>query len=294
VKTETEKKSELISSPCQQRTRIVFKKGMGLFLQSPMGGYLHLKIFGLLLQVLPYAWKRRLSAHLGGPDVRWSLLQLPRFGFIPKHIMDVGAFKGDWTRVCFEVFPEATITCIEPQDAPQEELRNLASRHSNINVIQTLLGRSVGNSVPFEEKGSGSSVLMNSNGGTKKPMTTIDALIEQGHCQPPELLKLDVQGYEIEVLEGYTHDFDACKVIQCEINLLPIVQGAPLLHEIVNYLYSREFVMFDVDELIRAPSDGAVWQIDALFCRTDSPLRRERVWRPKSSNISNHVQRLNL
>jgi hypothetical protein len=31
--------------------------------------------------------------------------------------------------------------------------------------------------------------------------------------------------------------------------------------------------MFDVDQLILSPFDGAMWQIDALFCRIDSPLR---------------------
>jgi len=92
---------------------------------------------------------------------------------------------------------------------------------------------------------------------------------------------LDVQGYEVEVLEGWTIGFDRCEVIQSEISLLPIVPKAPLLHEFVSYLYKRGFVMFDVDELIRAPSDGATWQIDAMFCRLDSYLRTERVWRKK-------------
>jgi hypothetical protein len=90
---------------------------------------------------------------------------------------------------------------------------------------------------------------------------------------------LDVQGYELEILEGFTKNFDVCQVIQIEISLLPIVKGAPILHEVVNYLYRREFVTCDVDELIRAPLDGAVWQIDAMFCRIDSYLRTERIWR---------------
>jgi FkbM family methyltransferase len=237
------------------------------------------KMFGFLLRILPPEQKRRLGADLGVLDMRESLRQLCRFGFIPKHVMDVGAFKGDWTRICLDIFPGAAIMCIEPQDAPQEELNKLASEHSNVKVIQTLLGRTERENVPFEEIGSGSSVLLNSRKEEKRSMTTINSLIESGLCKPPELLKLDVQGYELEVLEGYTHDFDACKVIQCEISLLPIVQGAPLLHEVVSYLYKRGFVMFDVDELIRAPSDGATWQIDALFCCVDSPLRTKRIWR---------------
>jgi FkbM family methyltransferase len=210
------------------------------------------RLLGLLLRILPQGLQRRIGVHLGAADIRWSLMQLRRFGFIPRHIMDVGAFRGDWTRISLDIFPEATITCIEPQDAPQEELKKLAGKHSNVKVIQTLLGRSKRENVPFREIGSGSSVLLNSGEETKRPMTTIDALIEEGYCKLPQLLKLDVQGYELEVLEGYTHDFDACKVIQCEISLLPIVQGAPHLHEVVNYLHRRGFVMFDVDELIRA------------------------------------------
>lgn len=236
---------------------------------------------GLFLKTLPEELRRRLSAHLGVPDVHWSLMQLRTFGFSPKHVLDVGAFKGDWTRICLDVYPEAFITCIEPQDLPHIELKKIAEEHQNIRIIQTLLGRSIRDSVQFEDIGPGSSVLIDSS-KNKRKMTTIDALIEDGYCKPPELLKLDVQGYEIEVLEGYTHNFYNCKVIQIEISLLPIVEGAPLLYDVVNYLYKRGFVMFDVDELIRAPSDGAVWQIDVLFCRPDSNLRTERVWRKEA------------
>jgi FkbM family methyltransferase len=216
--------------------------------------------------------------HLGVPDVGWSLLQLRRFGFAAENVMDVGAFKGDWARICLNIFPKAMITCVEPQDGPQKELKKIANEYSNIKIIQALLGKSAFGNVSFKEIGSGSSVLLNSCEGCQRPMTTIDALIRGGYCKAPELLKLDVQGYELEVLEGYTQNFDICQVIQIEINLLPIVQGAPLLHEVIPYLYKRNFVMFDVDELICAPSDGAVWQIDALFCRMESFLRRKRVW----------------
>ncbi len=58
------------------------------------------KMFGFLLRILPPEQKRRTGVDLGAPDIRWSLMQLRRFGFIPKHVMDVGALKGDWTRTC--------------------------------------------------------------------------------------------------------------------------------------------------------------------------------------------------
>jgi FkbM family methyltransferase len=232
-----------------------------------------------LLQRIPEDWKRRIGVHLGAPDIRWSLRQLRSFGFNPSSVLDGGAFRGDWARACLSIFPQARITCIEPQDESQKSLRALASSNPNVQVIQTLLGARTSARMVFAGQGSGSSVLLDSGNARVSSMTTIDQLIKDGDCAPPELLKLDVQGYELEVLEGWNFEFERCQVIQCEISLLPLVPGAPMLEEVIAYMARRDFLMWDVDELIRAPSDGAVWQIDALFCRKDSPLRRERVWR---------------
>ena len=244
------------------------------------------KLLGAFIRILPEEPRRRLGVHLGSPDLQWSLMQLRRLGFIPKHIMDVGAFKGDWARVGVKTFPEATIFCIEPQNESQQDLQELAREYSNIKVIQTLLGASKRENVPFQQIGQASSLLLrNANNEMTSSMTKIDLLIESGLCEPPELLKLDVNGYEIEVLKGWTKRFEFCQVIQSEINLLPSVPDAPLLHEFVAYLYERGFVIYDIEEFIRAPSDGTVWLIDALFCRINSPFRKERVWRPKASNI---------
>ncbi|HME43774.1 MAG TPA: FkbM family methyltransferase [Syntrophorhabdales bacterium] len=233
----------------------------------------------LLLSYLPPEWKGRLRTHLGGPDLRWSLRQLARFGFAPKTVTDVGAFHGDWTRICLEIFPKAEITCVEPQEEAKFILSELTSAYTNVRAIQILLGKEVSNSIPFTEEGPGSSVLGNGLKRSRRSMTTLDNLIETGVSKPPQLLKLDVQGYETEILKGYTKYFHSCEVIQCELSLLPLLTDAPLLDEVVSYLRQRDFVMFDIEEIIQAPSDGAVWQIDALFCRKDSPLRTERMWR---------------
>ena len=231
------------------------------------------------LGILPKNVKRRLGVHLGAPDLEWSLRQLRRFGFCPKHILDVGAFEGGWATMCLQMFPASHITCIEPQEASQRTLRDFEGNHPNVKVVQTLLGRHVRERVPFEDRGTGSCVFCGVCGeGSAKPMTTIDALISKDVCCPPEFLKLDVQGYEIEVLEGWTRGFEQCEVIQIEMSLLPLVPGAPLLHEVVAYLHRRGFVIYDIEELICSPSDGAVWQIDVLCCRENSPLRTERVW----------------
>src|ERR1700720_2478472 len=49
-----------------------------------------------------------------GADVLFSVLK--RFGFSPKHIVDVGANHGNWTRASLQYFPEAQYTLLEPQN----------------------------------------------------------------------------------------------------------------------------------------------------------------------------------
>ena len=230
-----------------------------------------------ILRRLPLGWKQRLRVHLGVPDVRWTLSQLRRYGFSPGPVMDVGAFKGDWARICMDVFPSSSVTCVEPQERAQECLHRLAAAHPRMKVIQTLLGRAV-KEVPFQEVGSGSSVWLEGPSDSKRAMTTIDTLIESGSCRRPELLKLDVQGYEMEVLEGFTTYFNECQVLQIEMSLMPVVKGTPLINEIMAYLHTRGFVMFDITGLYRSTSDGALWQMDAFFCHIDSPLRLNHVW----------------
>jgi FkbM family methyltransferase len=154
-----------------------------------------------MLKLIPGDWKRRIAVHLGSPNIVWSLKLLQRFGFSPDHALDVGAFRGEWAKTCLDVFPDADITCIEPQKGMQTPLLLLADQNPNLHVIQTLLGSQEAAAVPFREEGSGSSVLLSPKTASTSPVTTIDHLISTGRCKPPNLLKLDVQGYEIEVRE---------------------------------------------------------------------------------------------
>ncbi len=55
------------------------------------------------LALIPERYRATLAVHLGRPDLRFSLLQLRQFGFMPKHVLDGGAYHGEWTAQCLEV-----------------------------------------------------------------------------------------------------------------------------------------------------------------------------------------------
>lgn len=233
----------------------------------------------VVLQAIPEAKRDRLAVHFGRPDLRFSLMQLKQFGFVPASVLDGGAYHGDWARTCLEIWPTANVLCIEPQANAQTYLQRLATeKQPQLKVMQGLLGSSVRDAVPFNDSGTGSSVLHSHDAKSSYPMWTIDSLAERSSTAF-DLVKLDLQGLELEALAGFERNMQHCTILQLELSLLPLISGAPLIAEVLAYLNERGFVIYDVDELIRSPSDGAVWQIDALFCKKDSDLRTARKWR---------------
>ena len=60
---------------------------------------------------------------------------LKRFGFDPKHILDVGANRGKWTREATQYFPAAQYTLVEPQDDLKAHVMDLVNGGFRIHWI---------------------------------------------------------------------------------------------------------------------------------------------------------------
>jgi hypothetical protein len=110
-------------------------------------------------------------------------------------------------------------------------------------------------------------------------MRTLDQIVQEqfGDC-PPDFLKLDVQGYELEVLKGAEKSLPRMQVILTEISLLDIHQKVPLLAEVITWLNDRDWVAYDICGLTRRPLDQALWQADFIFVPHNSPLRADKRW----------------
>lgn len=164
-------------------------------------------IFGPRLKSLvPRDVKNFCKKALGVPSMELGLLNMRRNGFSPEIVVDIGAFRGEYTRMCKRVFPNAHILMIEPQKARQRDLMELQGEYTNVAYTPALLGPAQREAVGFYESGSASSVLsVRENGESPTvylPMTTLDLVTENTPFAKPDLVKLDVQGYELEVLQG--------------------------------------------------------------------------------------------
>ncbi len=87
---------------------------------------------------------------------------------------------------------------------------------------------------------------------------TLDALAQDHHLASPILIKADVQGAELRVLEGARDILPATALVILEVSFLPFFDGGPEHARVVSFMESRGFVIYDVLGLSRRPLDGAL------------------------------------
>jgi hypothetical protein len=104
----------------------------------------------------------------------------------------------------------------------------------------------------------------------EKTATTLDAVLASRGLKV-DFLKLDVQGYELDVLKGGEHVLSQSEAVLLEASLVPTNAGAPLVSDVVRFMDERGFRLVDVCGEIRR-RDGVLWQVDLLFLRTTSRL----------------------
>lgn len=81
-------------------------------------------------------------------------------------------------------------------------------------------------------------------------------------------LKLDVQGSELGALEGASGLLHQVTLIECELSIVPLYQGQPLLIDILNYLQNHGFDLVALEPGFYDPENGAHLQFDGFFLRS--------------------------
>jgi hypothetical protein len=82
-------------------------------------------------------------------------------------------------------------------------------------------------------------------------------------------LKIDVQGYEKQVLDGAARTLQRVAGVQCEISLVPLYAGGPLLPEMLEYMNARGFRLHSIEVAMIDPASSQLLQIDGIFYRDE-------------------------
>ena len=82
-------------------------------------------------------------------------------------------------------------------------------------------------------------------------------------------LKIDTQGFEMQVLEGAGTRLSEIKLIQLEASLVPQYMGESLIEDLIAYLRSRSFVPIWIINGYAAEPSFQLYQADVIFARSD-------------------------
>lgn len=95
---------------------------------------------------------------------------------------------------------------------------------------------------------------------------TLDALFENLRGEAGQVwLKIDTQGYELQVLKGAARSLAQIPTIQLEMSLVPLYRAAPLYQDCLAYLTARGYRLVSLEPGPAHPVTGELLQVDGIF-----------------------------
>ena len=213
-------------------------------------------------------------------DPEWVLQNLIQ-SKEPAAIFDIGANKGQFAKHCRKLGYRGWIYSFEPGTEAFSELKAEKSRDRKWLCFQVGMGaqeRAV--RLGVTENSESSSILsMKAAHLEAAPeskvvswedikLITLDQWMIENLIQTDSIfLKIDVQGFEVEVLKGASKALEKTKILQVEMSLQPLYEGAPDFREIYDWAASHGFVSFSFLPNFVDRRSGQWLQVDGLFVR---------------------------
>ncbi|MBE2185806.1 MAG: FkbM family methyltransferase [Rhodothermales bacterium] len=192
---------------------------------------------------------------------------LHRQGFRFRTVVDGGANIGQFARAAAETWPDARVVSFEPlPDAAKTLRRNVDGRAE---VVEAALGAVSGTTTFFRTDYTLASSVLRPDDPTATPLTvrltTLDEELEALPIDRPLLLKLDLQGYELEALRGGKRVLGEADAVLLETPFRVSYDGEPLFREILAFMEDAGFIFL---RPLDVWDDGhEIRQMDALFVR---------------------------
>ena len=202
-----------------------------------------------------------------------------------RTVVDVGANRGQFALFALHTFPAARIVSLEPLAVPAARFRRVFAKERRVTLHHAALGPETGQSTMHVSGHDDSSSLLpitDTQGrlfrGTNEVRTEtvrtapLSEFLDGGSIEEPALLKLDVQGYELEALRACGELLDKFTYVCAEGSFIELYEGQVLADDLVAWLRERGY------ELVRSyggisDEHGQPIQTDMLFKRTDNRQR---------------------
>lgn len=207
------------------------------------------------------------------------LSHVKRLGFAPAAVIDVGVAYG--TPELYDAFPDARYLLVDPLEEYAEAIGQITSRLRDAEWVRAAAGPEPGSiEITVNRAPALSSTLGHwkgqDDGGTARsvPVVRIDDLVAERSLDGPFLLKADVEGAELRVLDGASRVLEQTELVMLEVNLFQFLPGQPELHDVVAYMKAKGFVAYDFYGGHLRLLDEALAMVNMAFVREDGRFRR--------------------
>lgn len=221
-----------------------------------------------------------IGAPVRGPEN--YIRHLKAKGFRPGTVIDIGVAAG--TPWLYQ-FPEAKLVLVEPNRQFEIDLERIKTRHQ-ADIFPYGAGADFAELTLNVDLGtpSSSSLYAASDGlkaywqkwGQVREIETrtvdvkpLDAMIEDRY-RPPFLIKIDTEGFELEVLRGAIKSLGKTACLIVEASVAKRHEGSYAFADLIAFLHTHGFGLADLVDVSAFDGDGDIAYMDIAFIRTDA------------------------
>ncbi|MEM9500346.1 MAG: FkbM family methyltransferase [Pseudomonadota bacterium] len=196
-------------------------------------------------------------------------------------ILDLGAAKGDWSRMALDLFPKTRIVGVDPLKEREPYLKRLKSENDRYDYVLAVAGEDDGSTAELAvtDDLDGSSVHGREGEMRLVPVHSVDAIAEMKGLRGPYFLKFDTHGFEMPILKSAEKVLVETRFVVMEAYNFRHTPETLLFHEIIAYMATQGFRVSHLVDVMNRPSDGALWQVDLMFARDDDPVFASNAFR---------------
>ena len=189
-----------------------------------------------------------------GVDCFFAILE--GFDYHPKYIIDVGANRGSWTRKVLTYFPEAHYTLVEPQDHLKVHIQDLLDHNCKITWINAGAADKAGmlpfTTYPDWDVASTFTQEIGGAPGISVPVMTLNEIVSASSVPPPEIVKIDAEGFDLKVLDGASDLLGKTDIFFVEVTICcPVHENT--IARVVRRMDEVGYHVVDITDIHRSP-----------------------------------------
>lgn len=209
---------------------------------------------------------------------------LKKFNFHPKHIVDVGANHGTWTREALRHFPDAHFTLLEPQHWLKKSFADILDSNPKVHFHPVGAGEKEGSfQFTLSDRDDSSSFRYTPEEAKtlgfeqiEIPVVTLNNLLAKEDLPVPDIIKIDAEGLDIDVLKGTSNFFGKTEIFMVEAGVVIKSIDNSILN-MINFMDQNGYRLFEITDINRPFEPKILWLVELVFVKKGGYIDSQKI-----------------